>query len=162
MGGRIDSSGQEALFSTASISHKDAVSVHQEEIRISSRPRALLKVTSQVTEVVRRSGIQTGLCTVFIQHTSASLLIQENADPAVTRDLEKWISDLAPESRSWEHDDEGPDDMPAHAKCAITNSSLTIPVSSGRLALGTWQGIYVWEHRSMSHQRSLVIHLAGE
>ncbi len=138
------------------------MSVHQEEIRVSSRPRALLKITSEVSEVVRRSGIQTGLCTIFIQHTSASLLIQENADPAVTRDLEKWISDLAPESRRWEHDDEGPDDMPAHAKSAITATSLTVPVSSGRLALGTWQGIYVWEHRSVPHQRRLVIHLAGE
>lgn len=146
----------------ASISHKDAVSVHQEEIRVSSRPRALMKVTGPVSEVVERSGIKTGLCTIFIQHTSASLLIQENADPAVTRDLEKWISDLAPETRPWEHDDEGPDDMPAHAKCAITNSSLTVPVGGGRLTLGTWQGIYVWEHRSISHQRRLVVHVHGE
>lgn len=138
------------------------MSVHQEEIQIRSQPRALLRVTSQVSEVVRRSAIQTGLCTVFIQHTSASLVIQENADPAVTRDLEKWMSDLAPEGRRWEHDDEGPDDMPAHAKSAITNSSLTIPVGSGRLALGTWQGIYIWEHRSVSHHRRLVVHVAGE
>jgi secondary thiamine-phosphate synthase enzyme len=141
---------------------KHTVSVHQEEIQISSRARALLKVTAEVAQVVRRSGIQTGLCTVFIQHTSASLVIQENADPAVTRDLERWISDLAPETRNWEHDDEGPDDMPAHAKCAITNSSLTIPVGSGQLTLGTWQGIYLWEHRSVTHQRRLVIHIAGE
>jgi secondary thiamine-phosphate synthase enzyme len=138
------------------------VSVHQEEIQVSSRPRALSKVTAEVSEVVLRSRIKTGLCTVFIQHTSASLVIQENADPAVTRDLERWMSDLAPESRAWEHDDEGPDDMPAHAKSAITNSSLTIPVGSGRLLLGTWQGIYLWEHRSVSHPRRLIVHVSGE
>lgn len=146
----------------ASISHKDDVSVHQEEIQVSSRSRALLNVTSRVAEVVHKSGIVTGLCTVFIRHTSASLVIQENADPAVTRDLERWMSDLAPETRAWEHDDEGPDDMPAHAKCAITNSSLTVPVGSGHLTLGTWQGIYLWEHRSASHVRRLVVHVSGE
>lgn len=161
-GERIDASFVGTLFSESSISHKEAVSVHQEEIRISSRPRALVMATAQVSQVVRRSRIQTGLCTVFIQHTSASLVIQENADPAVTRDLEKWMSDLAPETRHWEHDDEGPDDMPAHAKSAITNSSLTVPIGEGRLTLGTWQGIYIWEHRSLSHQRRLVVHVAGE
>jgi len=89
-------------------------------------------------------------------------VIQENADPAVVRDLQSWISELAPESRNWEHDDEGPDDMPAHAKCSVTRTSESIPVGSGRLLLGTWQGLYVWEHRSRGHSRSLVVHVAGE
>jgi secondary thiamine-phosphate synthase enzyme len=99
---------------------------------------------------------------VFVQHTSASLLIQENADPRVLRDLERFVDDLAPESRAWEHDDEGPDDMPAHAKSALTKTSETIPVSAGALALGTWQGLYLWEHRSRPHHRSLVVHVHGE
>jgi secondary thiamine-phosphate synthase enzyme len=135
--------------------------VYQQEIQVSSRPRALLDVTAEVERTVHSSQVMTGLCTVFIKHTSASLVIQENADPAVTRDLERWISDLAPESRKWEHDDEGPDDMPAHAKSAIGNTSLLIPIGAGRLTLGTWQGIYLWEHRNRSHRRQLVIHIMG-
>lgn len=123
--------------------------------------RGLTNVTARVQEVVARSGLQTALCTVFIQHTSASLVIQENADPNVLRDLNDWMNDLAPESRPWIHDDEGPDDMPAHARSAVTKTSETIPVSAGRLALGTWQGLYVWEHRARPHSRRLVVHLAG-
>ncbi len=119
-------------------------------------------MTRAVERVVSESGIVTGLCTVFIQHTSASLIISENADPAVVRDLEAWLGELAPESRRWEHDDEGPDDMPAHAKSAITRTSETVPVGSGRLLLGTWQGIYVWEHRNRPHKRSVIVHVAGE
>src|SRR5665811_2533713 len=107
-----------------------------------------------VARVVSDSGITTGLCTVFVQHTSASLVIQENADPAVLRDLARFMADLAPESRPWEHDDEGPDDMPAHARSALTKTSETIPVSAGRLALGTWQALYLWEHRARPHTRS--------
>jgi secondary thiamine-phosphate synthase enzyme len=99
---------------------------------------------------------------VFLRHTSASLVIQENADPAVLRDLERWLSDVAPESRPWEHDDEGPDDMPAHAKSAITRSSENVPIVRGRLALGTWQAIYVWEHRARGHTRELVVQVLGD
>ena len=117
---------------------------------------------SRLGEIVRKSGIATGLCTVFIRHTSASLVIQENADPSVVRDLQRWMSDLAPETRAWEHDDEGPDDMPAHAKSAITRSSEVIPIGRGQLLLGTWQGLYVWEHRNRPHRRSLVVHVVGE
>jgi secondary thiamine-phosphate synthase enzyme len=135
------------------------LSSHQEVIEIRSRGRGLTNVTRQVQEVVTRSGMQTALCTVFIQHTSASLVIQENADPNVLRDLGDWMDELAPESRAWIHDDEGPDDMPAHARSAITKTSETIPVSAGRLALGTWQGLYVWEHRAAPHTRRLVVHL---
>ena len=119
-----------------------------------------MNISAEVERVVQRSGVRVGLCTVFVQHTSASLVIQENADPAVLRDLERWLRDLAPESRSWEHDAEGPDDMPAHARSALTRTSEAIPISAGRLVLGTWQGA-IWEHRRRSHERQLVVHLHG-
>ena len=119
-------------------------------------------MSAEVSAVVARSRITTGLCTVFVQHTSASLVIQENADPAVLRDLTRFMADLAPESRAWEHDDEGPDDMPAHARSALTKTSEVVPVSAGRLALGTWQALYLWEHRSAPHTRRLVVHVVGE
>lgn len=122
--------------------------------------RGFSNITRKVQEVVARSGKKTALCTVFIQHTSASLVIQENADPNVLRDLGDWIEELAPESRAWVHDDEGPDDMPAHARSAITKTSETIPVTDGQLALGTWQGLYVWEHRARPHTRRVVVHVA--
>lgn len=118
------------------------------------------------TEVICRwvadSGIVTGLLTVFIRHTSASLLIQENAAPAARRDLEHYFVSIAPESHDYEHDDEGPDDMPAHLRAALTQTSLTIPAIGGRPALGTWQGIYVFEHRHAPHSRQLALHLIGE
>jgi secondary thiamine-phosphate synthase enzyme len=138
------------------------VQVFQETLELSTRGRGFSDVTSEVAAVVQRSGVQTGLCTVFVQHTSASLVIQENADPAVLRDLERWLAELAPESRAWEHDDEGPDDMPAHARAALTKTSESIPITRGQLALGTWQGLYLWEHRARSHQRRLVVHVAGQ
>ncbi len=131
-------------------------------MEIRTTGRGFTNVTRHVSDVVGRSGLQTALCTVFIQHTSASLVIQENADPNVLRDLGDWLSDLAPESRAWVHDDEGPDDMPAHARSAITKTSETIPVSAGRLALGTWQGLYVWEHRQRPHARRLIVHVSGD
>lgn len=134
--------------------------VHQELLELRTQ-KGLTDVTRKVAEVVANSGVEQGLCSVFIQHTSASLLIQENADPSVLRDLEKWLSDLAPESRHWEHDDEGPDDMPAHARSAITRTSENLPITGGRLALGTWQGLYVWEHRQRAHQRRLVVTIVG-
>jgi secondary thiamine-phosphate synthase enzyme len=135
---------------------------HQAILKARTHGRGFTDVTSDVSRVVAESGIKTGLCTLFLRHTSASLVIQENADPAVLRDLERWMNDLAPESRAWEHDDEGPDDMPAHAKSAITRASESVPVTGGRLALGTWQAIYVWEHRTQPHTRELVVQLLGE
>ena len=134
----------------------------QTPLVITTRPRCLNLVTARISEVVVASGLDLGLCTVFVQHTSASLLIQENADPAVCRDLEQWVSDLAPEQRAWEHKDEGPDDMPAHAKAAMTKTSEQIPFNQAGLCLGTWQGLYLWEHRSQAHQRRLIVHLQGE
>ena len=138
------------------------MAVYQEEIQVLTQGGGLNAVTTQVARVVEQSGISTGLCTVFIRHTSASLVIQENADPSVAVDLQSWMSELAPERRAWQHDDEGPDDMPAHAKSSITKTSETIPVGKGQLLLGTWQGIYVWEHRNRAHRRSLIVHVAGE
>jgi len=135
---------------------------HQASFETRTQGRGFTNVTQAIARVVGESGIQTGLCTVFLRHTSASLVIQENADPAVLRDLERWLSDLAPESRPWEHDDEGPDDMPAHAKSAVTRASENVPVVRGRLALGTWQAIYVWEHRARPHTRELVVQVLGE
>jgi secondary thiamine-phosphate synthase enzyme len=134
----------------------------QREVRIQTRGKSLLDISERIARLVAESGVTTGLCTVFVQHTSASLLIQENADPRVRQDLEAWFSDLAPESRRWVHDDEGPDDMPAHARSALTRTSEHIPVQGGRLLLGTWQGLYLWEHRARGHERRLIVTVFGE
>jgi secondary thiamine-phosphate synthase enzyme len=136
------------------------LSAYQEVVEVRTSGRGFSNITRKVQEAVARSGKKTALCTVFIQHTSASLVIQENADPNVLRDLGDWIEELAPESRAWIHDDEGPDDMPAHARSAVTKTSETIPVTDGQLALGTWQGLYVWEHRARPHTRRIVVHVA--
>lgn len=130
--------------------------------RISLRPAGpgLHDFTRQVSEVVRESGIREGLCTVFLQHTSASLTIQENADPSAKRDLERWLARLVPENDPlYTHTAEGPDDMPSHIRAALTATSLSIPVLDGDLALGTWQGIYLWEHRRQPGARHVVIHV---
>ncbi len=119
-------------------------------------------VTARIAAVVAASAVETGLCTVFLQHTSASLVIQENADPAVLRDLAKWMARIAPEdARAYEHADEGPDDMPGHLRASITKTSETIPITKGRLALGTWQALYLWEHRATPHTRNLVVTVVG-
>ena len=135
--------------------------VHQERLTVSTPGAGIHDITAEVARVVGDSGVTTGLVTVFVQHTSASLIIQENASPDVRTDLSAWMSELAPESRRWRHDEEGPDDMPAHARAAITRTSETIPVTAGRLALGTWQALYLWEHRQRPHARSLVVHVQG-
>ncbi len=134
----------------------------QRILPIATRGRGFYDATPEVARVVAESGVTTGLCTVFLRHTSASLVIQENADSAVLRDLERWMDRLAPESDAYEHDAEGPDDMPGHLRSSVTRSSESIPVARGTLALGTWQAIYVWEHRRVGHQRDLVVHVFGE
>ena len=134
----------------------------QRTVAVSTRGRELCDVTAEVARVVGESGVRTGMCTVFIRHTSASLVIQENADPAVLRDMSRWMSCIAPEGAGYEHDAEGPDDMPSHLRSAVTRTSECIPVTDGRLALGTWQAVYVWEHRSRGHRRELVVHVTGE
>lgn len=132
--------------------------VHQ--LQVATHGKGLYDITDQVSAWVRGLRVETGLLTVFIQHTSASLTIQENADPDVTHDLADHFERLAPEdNRLYRHTVEGPDDMPAHIRTALTGVQLTIPVIEGRLALGTWQGIYVFEHRARPHQRSIVLHL---
>ena len=122
----------------------------------------LHEITADVAAAVRASGISEGICTVFVRHTSASLTIQENADPSVCRGLEAWLEQLVPENDPiYTHTAEGPDDMPAHVKAALTANSLSIPVLEGRLGLGTWQGIFLWEHRRPPRERQILIHLAG-
>ena len=124
--------------------------------------QGLHEITDRIAAVVREAGLQEGLCTLFVQHTSASLLVQENADPAVRRDLEHWFNRLAPENDPlYTHQNEGPDDMPGHIKSALTATHLSIPVSGGRLALGTWQGVYLWEHRRARGARRIVVHLGA-
>jgi secondary thiamine-phosphate synthase enzyme len=132
-------------------------------LSIATPGRGLTDVTAAVGAIVVESRINEGLCSVFVQHTSASLVIQENADPAVLRDLSRWLERLAPESKdAYEHDAEGPDDMPAHLRSAVTRSSETLPVAGGALLLGRWQAIYLWEHRRAPHTRNLVVTLLGK
>lgn len=126
-----------------------------------SRP-GLHEFTSDVAAWLQTTGIRDGLLTLFCRHTSASLMIQENAAPAARRDLEAYFARIAPEGDSYEHDDEGPDDMPAHLRTALTQSQLSVPVQDGRLALGTWQGIFLFEHRNNTPERQMVLHLIGE
>lgn len=130
-------------------------------IETRTKGKGLYEVTTEVQAVVADSGLEEGLCTVMIQHTSASLTIQENADPSARHDLAQWLDRHVPEGDpNFTHTVEGPDDMPAHIKAALTSTTLSIPVVDGRLALGTWQGIYVWEHRRRGSRRRCVIHLS--
>ena len=132
-------------------------------MQVATRGKGLYPITGEIEKWAEGQSIRTGLLTVFIQHTSASLVIQENADPDVVRDLDEFFARIAPEDAPWyRHTVEGPDDMPAHIRAALTQTQLSIPVVDARLALGTWQGIYVFEHRSRPHRRSIVLHLAGE
>lgn len=134
---------------------------YQTVLDLPTRGKSLTRFTQKVQAVVAESGVQTGLCTVFLRHTSASLVIQENADPDVLTDLENFFAKLVPEDRSYIHSTEGPDDMPAHIRTALTHTSENIPVINGRLALGTWQGIYLWEHRARGSNREVVVHVSG-
>jgi secondary thiamine-phosphate synthase enzyme len=134
---------------------------YQKLLRVSTTGKSLHDITSKIEAIVAESGVETGLCTLFLRHTSASLLIQENADPDVLKDLENFMAKLVPESANYIHDAEGPDDMPAHIRTAITRTSEHIPINRGHLVLGTWQGIYVWEHRQRNHFRELVVHISG-
>lgn len=129
-------------------------------LKIAVSGQGLHMITPEIVQIVSTSGVSEGLCTLFIRHTSASLLIQENADPSARQDLESWLNRLVPENDPlYTHTMEGADDMPAHIKAALTASSISIPVMAGQLMLGTWQGIYLWEHRYYSGQRELVVHL---
>jgi secondary thiamine-phosphate synthase enzyme len=124
--------------------------------------QGLHEITSQVVAIVEKAGTREGLCTLFLRHTSASLVIQENADPTAKHDLERWLNRLVPEGDPfYSHDAEGPDDMPSHLKAALTATSLSIPIAQGKLVLGTWQGIYLWEHRRRGSGRELVVHIGA-
>lgn len=130
-------------------------------ILIKTNGQGLYEITEKVASVVRDAGVREGLCTLFIRHTSASLTIQENADPTARRDLEVWLKKLVPENDpDFTHTLEGPDDMPSHIKSVLTSTSLGIPIDDGELVLGTWQGIYLWEHRTSSHSRQIVVHVS--
>ena len=134
----------------------------QQQLSVRAERPGLHEITGQVQHFIDRSGIENGLLTWFCRHTSASLMIQENAAPAARRDLERYFERIAPENGPYEHDDEGPDDMPAHLRSALTATQLSIPVASGRLAVGTWQGIFLFEHRRNTPEREIALHLIGE
>lgn len=135
----------------------------QQELTVSTTGRGTFDVTDRIDDAVRDSGIETGICNIFIRHTSASLVICENADPAVRHDLETFMAQLVPDGDPmFSHDAEGPDDMPAHVRSILTQSDLNVPIAAGRCALGTWQGIYLWEHRHAGHQRRILLTMSGE
>ncbi len=136
---------------------------HAENLSILTRRKGLIEITREVAAIVARSGIHTGTATVFVQHTSASLLLMENADPDARHDLEEFFDRLVPENTPWfTHTCEGPDDMPSHIRMALTRTSEVIPILQNRLTLGTWQGIYLFEHRRSPHQRNLIITITGD
>jgi secondary thiamine-phosphate synthase enzyme len=138
------------------------VIVHLESFAVRTRGRGMIEITDDVQRIVRASGVSTGLCTVFAHHTSASLLVNENADPSVARDLDRFLSRLVPDGDGlFEHHAEGPDDMPAHVRAALTQTSIGFPVSRARCDLGTWQGIYLFEHRRAPHERRVSVTVLG-
>ncbi len=138
------------------------MALSQEILEIQTKPKSFLDITSQVQNSVVNSNIQNGVCHLFIKHTSASLVIQENYDPSVRQDFETIFSKLAPENFPYVHNMEGKDDMPAHIRSALTSTSETVPVVNGKLSLGTWQGIYIWEHRDQTHNRKVMVSMVGE
>ena len=138
------------------------MAVSQDLLEFRTDPKSFLDITSHVQDFVTSSDIQNGVCHLFIKHTSASLVIQENYDPSVRKDFETIFSNLAPENFPYVHNMEGRDDMPAHIRSALTSTSETIPVVDGKLSLGTWQGIYVWEHRDQIHNRKIMVSMVGE
>ena len=131
-------------------------------LSVRAASRGLHEITREISDWTEQTAISDGILTIFCRHTSASLVIQENAAPAARRDLERYFERIAPENGDYEHDDEGPDDMPAHLRSALTSTQLSIPVQHGRLALGTWQGIFLFEHRRNTPQREIALHLIGE
>ena len=131
------------------------------ELAVETPGQGLLDISHWIKEIVAISECEHGLCTVFVSHTSASLTIQENADPSARRDLENWLNRLVPENDAlYTHTTEGPDDMPAHIKAILTSTSVSIPIINGNLGLGVWQGLYLWEHRRMGHRRRLLVHVS--
>ena len=138
------------------------MALYQKTLEINTSPKSFLDITKNVQALVLESGLDNGVCNLFIKHTSASLVIQENYDPSVRKDFETIFSKLAPEDFPYVHNIEGKDDMPAHIRSALTSTSETIPVVNGKLSLGTWQGIYLWEHRDQTHNRKVMVCMVGE
>ena len=138
------------------------MAVSQDSLEFHTNPKSFLDITRKVQDFVTKSNIQNGVCHLFIKHTSASLVIQENYDPSVRQDFETIFSNLAPEDFPYVHNMEGKDDMPAHIRSALTSTSENIPVVNGKLSLGNWQGIYVWEHRDQTHNRKIMVSIVGE
>ena len=137
------------------------MALSQGSLEIRTIPKSFLDITSQVQDFVTKSNIQNGVCHLFIKHTSASLVIQENYDPSVRQDFETIFSNLAPEDFPYVHNMEGKDDMPAHIRSAVTSTSESIPIVNSKLSLGTWQGIYIWEHRDQTHNRKVIVSMVG-
>ena len=138
------------------------MALYQKILEINTSPKSFLDITEDVQTLVSESGLDNGICNLFIKHTSASLVIQENYDPSVRQDFETIFSKLVPEDFPYVHNMEGKDDMPAHIRSALTSTSETVPVVNGKLSLGTWQGIYVWEHRDQTHKRKVMVSMVGE
>ena len=138
------------------------MAISQDSLEFRTNPKSFLDITSHVQEFVASSDIRNGVCHLFIKHTSASLVIQENYDPSVRQDFETIFSKLVPEDFPYVHNMEGKDDMPAHIRSALTSTSETVPVVNGKLSLGTWQGIYIWEHRDQTHNRKIMVSMVGE
>ena len=134
---------------------------YQKTLEINTSPKSFLDITKDIQTLVSESGLDNGICNLFIKHTSASLVIQENYDPSVRQDFETIFSNLVPENFPYAHNMEGKDDMPAHIRSALTSTSETVPVVGGKLSLGTWQGIYIWEHRDQNHNRKVVVSITG-
>ena len=138
------------------------MALYQKTLEINTSPKTFLDITKNIQALVSESGLDNGVCTLFIKHTSASLVIQENYDPSVRKDFETIFSRLFPEDFPYVHNMEGKDDMPAHIRSALTSTSETVPVVNGKLSLGTWQGIYIWEHRDQTHNRKVIVSMLGE
>ena len=138
------------------------MALYQKTLEINTSPKSFLDITKNVQALVSESGLDNGVCSLFITHTSASLVIQENYDPSVRQDFETIFSKLVPEDFPYVHNMEGKDDMPAHIRSALTSTSETVPVVNGKLSLGTWQGIYIWEHRDQTHNRKVMVSMVGE
>ena len=161
--GHMERRSLAAIESEAVASHAPRMAAHAESFRIRTGGKGTYEITDQVAAIVRRAGLTAGTVTVFVRHTSASLVIMENADPSARRDLEAFFEHLVPEDTPYFiHTDEGPDDMPSHIRMALTRTSEVIPVIEGRMTLGTWQGIFVFEHRRAAHQREIAVAVVGE
>ena len=138
------------------------MALYQKTLEINTSPKTFLDITKNIQALVSESGLDNGVCTLFIKHTSASLVIQENYDPSVRQDFETIFSKLVPEDFPYVHNMEGKDDMPAHIRSALTSTSESIPFTNSKLSLGTWQGIYIWEHRDQTHNRKVMVSMVGE